>query len=177
MTILDSGRLWIRALTADQLHAALADPACLARELDCSIVPDLVSERARGAIGIKLGRMSQAAEQQHHWYTYWLLLHKEEKAGIGLAGFKGAPDLEQEAEIGYGIAPSYEGRGYMTEAVSALVGWAFLQPGCRAVTAETLKQNLPSQRVLAKTGFQVVRETDQELYWRIEKSGEPGVRG
>jgi len=169
MTVLDTGRLWIRALTKDQLRHAVSDQGRLARELDCCLAPELVSERARGAIGVKIGKMSHSPDGHHPWFTYWLLLEKIEKVGIGFAGFKGPPDQDLQVEIGYGIAPSYQGFGYMTEAVLGLVDWALLQPGCRAVTAETLKLNLPSQRVLVKTGFHIVRETDQEIFWRLER--------
>ena len=62
----------------------------------------------------------------------------------------------------------------MTEAVTGLVGWAFSQPGCRVVTAETLRENLPSQRVLVKAGFEIVRETGEALYWQIHKHPEIG---
>ncbi len=56
-------------------------------------------------------------------------------------------------EIGYGTYPGYEGRGYMTEAVTALTRWALAQPGVSRAEAETDPGNAASQRVLAKAGY------------------------
>ena len=170
--LIETGRLWVRALTVDQLHRALTDLNSLSADLNCRFAPELISDRSRGAIGVKIGKMSQSPEGDHPWYTYWLLLKKGENMGIGLVGFKGPPDQDQQVEVGYGIAPSYQGSGYMTEAVTGLVRWAFSQPGCRVVTAETLRENLPSQRVLVKAGFEIVRETAEALHWQIRKHPE-----
>ena len=172
--LIDTARLWVRALTVDHLRRALTDVNALSPELNCRFAPGLISDRSRGAIGIKIGKMAQSPEGDHPWYTYWLLLQKRENIGIGLAGFKGPPDQDQQVEVGYGIASAYQGNGYMTEAVMGLVQWAFSQPGCRVVTAETLRENLPSQRVLVKAGFEIVRETGEALYWQILKNPEVG---
>jgi RimJ/RimL family protein N-acetyltransferase len=96
-----------------------------------------------------------------------MLILKDELFGIGLAGFKGAPTTGGEAEIGYGISPNYQNRGLMTEAVGGLLTWAAQQPGCRSVTAETLKNNPASQRVLIKNGFTIMRESETAYYWKI----------
>jgi len=56
-------------------------------------------------------------------------------------------------EIGYGINPGYEGKGLMTEAVTAVVNWAAEQPGVLSIEAETEPNNIASQRVLEKAGF------------------------
>ena len=80
-------------------------PECLSPELNCRFAPGLISDRSRGAIGVKIGKMGQSPEGDHPWYTYWLLLEKRENIGIGLVGFKGPPDQDQQVEVGYGIAP------------------------------------------------------------------------
>jgi GNAT superfamily N-acetyltransferase len=129
----------------------------------------VLSEAALRAIAVKVVKMRDLPAAMHLWFTYWLLAFPEERLGIGMAGFKGAPNARGEAEIGYGIAPAYQNRGYMTEAVQALVGWAFEQPRCQAVVAQTLKSNLPSRRVLMKAGFTPQRYTDKEIFWKISR--------
>ena len=47
---------------------------------------------------------------------------------VGQMGFKGPPDAGGRVEIGYGVNPSFEGRGYATEGVEALVSWAAEHP-------------------------------------------------
>ncbi len=63
----------------------------------------------------------------------------------------------------------YRNYGYMTEAVRALVDWAFERDNCSRVTAETLPDNFASQRVLQKAGLTLDRSADTMLYWKIDK--------
>ena len=111
--------------------------------------------------------MTRAPLKDHLWFTYWLLTL--EGCGVGLAGFKGAPDERGEVEIGYGLAPEYEGKGYMTEAVRALITWAFAQTNCAVIAPQVLRSNLASQRVLEKVGMKIYKETEGESFWRLEK--------
>lgn len=61
-----------------------------------------------------------------------------------------------------GIQPLYEGKGYTTEAVNALVHWAVSQPSVTRVEAETEPENIASQKVLANVGFVPNGEIGQE---------------
>ena len=56
-------------------------------------------------------------------------------------------------EIGYHVAKAYTGNGYATEAVKAVLEWAFSHPKVTAVEAETYPDNTASKRVLEKCGF------------------------
>ena len=47
----------------------------------------------------------------------------------------GGPDATGTVEIGYSVLEEYQRRGYASEAVEALVAWAFLRPGVRRVAA------------------------------------------
>ncbi len=85
---------------------------------------------------------------------------------VGGIGFKSTPNERGEVEIGYGICHSFQGRGVATEAVIALCDFA--QHGARVVLAETDRENVASQRVLEKSGFQSVGETDGLLRWRMD---------
>lgn len=86
---------------------------------------------------------------------------------IGTIGFFGPPDEQGEVTIGYGLVPGARGFGYATEAVGRLVEFCRSQAGVRAVLADTATDNVASQRVLAKTGFEFVRETDEARYYRL----------
>lgn len=76
---------------------------------------------------------------------------------IGDIGFHGGPDQDGVVEIGYGLAPSRRGQGFMTEALRALVTWAMRDPQVEVVMATTDDDNRASQRVLRAAGF---TETD-----------------
>ncbi|QHJ69604.1 GNAT family N-acetyltransferase [Planococcus halotolerans] len=86
---------------------------------------------------------------------------------IGDLGFKGAPDNKGAVEIGYGLLEEYRGKGYATEAVAALVDWAWKQNGIHKVKAETLVDNQESIRVLEKLGMRKVAESEEMVYWEI----------
>lgn len=81
-------------------------------------------------------------------------LYLKDHAGT-FAGVCSCERRESDApELGYWLGEPYWGRGYMSEAVEAVVAQAFtvagharLLPGCRL-------QNLASRRVLEKAGFE-----------------------
>jgi len=169
MVEIHTPRLRLLALTLEQLMQYLHSPHNLETELGFAIAPIYPAGPVQRAIKIKITKMAQAAESDHLWYTYWLIVPRLAPYGAGLIGFKGIPNLLGEAEIGYGIDETYQGKGYMTEAARLLVEWAFQSGRCQAVTAETRQDNLPSQRVLQKIGMRRYGEQDEMLLWRIDK--------
>ena len=88
---------------------------------------------------------------QWDWYAIWMI---ELKAGthIGELCFKGL-SANGIAEIGYGISEAYQNKGYATEAVRAILEWAFSHPEVIAIEAETESENAVSISVLKKCGF------------------------
>ncbi len=98
------------------------------------------------------------------------IIDKATLVAVGQMGFKGLPDEQGQIELGYGINPSYQNRGYATEMARALVAWASTQPAVTTITAESLVDNAASIRVLEKVGFERVGERlDEEgllLLWR-----------
>lgn len=72
------------------------------------------------------------------------------------------PAKDRAVEMGYGILPSYEGNGYMTEAVQGMIRWAFAQQDVDFVEAETDPDNRASQRILEKCGFVPNGKTGEE---------------
>lgn len=94
---------------------------------------------------------SLAHQDSWNWYAAWIIELKNGKY-IGDLCFKGLND-DGSVEIGYGIIDDYQGKGYATEAVEAVVEWALKQSGVQQVEAETEQENKKSQRVLEKCGF------------------------
>jgi len=79
--------------------------------------------------------------------------------GIGLFW----PPTDGSVEFGYGIVPSRRCRGYVTEAVRALVADTLTLHGVTRVMATVDPANVPSVRVLEKAGLlrDCVVETDE----------------
>jgi ribosomal-protein-alanine N-acetyltransferase len=59
----------------------------------------------------------------------------------------------QSGTIGYWVDARRNGRGLATDAVAEIVAYAFGELGLHRVEAATLVDNVPSQRVLEKNGF------------------------
>jgi [ribosomal protein S5]-alanine N-acetyltransferase len=64
------------------------------------------------------------------------------------------------AELGYRVAQHVAGRGVATAAVQELCRLAAAKYGLRTLRAATARQNVASQRVLAKAGFVVAGPAD-----------------
>jgi ribosomal-protein-alanine N-acetyltransferase len=161
-------RLLIVPLTLTQLQLCTTDLPALEAELGLSISRDVFTDVVWGAIHKKIEKMTGMPEAHHSWQTYWLVVVNENNFGAGLAGFKGYPDKRGSSEIGYGIDPAYQNKGYMTEAVKALVDWALLHPFCRRVTATTV-QNPASRRLLEKLGARLVAEDGTATFWEFRQ--------
>jgi RimJ/RimL family protein N-acetyltransferase len=161
-------RLQIIPLELHQLEWVLQDIEALERSLNITMMRLLITDPVRRAVGMKITKMQQADVSQHPWLTYWLIMIEEENVGAGMLGFKGFPDENGSTEIGYGIDPAYQGKGYMGEAVQALIDWAFTHPFCKVITA-TEVENPASKRLLERLGAQLVSASDHSTSWEIRK--------
>jgi RimJ/RimL family protein N-acetyltransferase len=61
-----------------------------------------------------------------------------------------------DPEVGWGVDPSWWGRGVATEAGAASVAWALGELGFTRVVSITTEENAPSRRVMAKLGFRLL---------------------
>lgn len=85
---------------------------------------------------------------------------------IGDLGWKGGPDADGVAEIGYGLAAPWRGQGYGTEAVGGFSDWALGPGGAAALIAEVLTDNRASRRVLERVGFALDRVERTAVWYR-----------
>ena len=102
------------------------------------------------------------------WYAPWKMTLKKDDTYIGTLGFKG-PVKDNAVEIGYGILPDQEGKGYTTEAVQAMTQWAFDNADVVFIEAETVPENRAAQRILEKCGFVPDGEGQEGLCFVLEK--------
>ena len=93
----------------------------------------------------------------------WVIADKITNQPLGTCGYyRGFKN--HTGEIGYVMRPMARGRGFMTEAVSALVRFGFRQLKLQQVVAYTNTHNLASIQVLHRAGFlQVPGEEEQYL--------------
>lgn len=67
------------------------------------------------------------------------------------------PESETQYTVGYNINRAYWGKGYATEAASAMIRWAHDTLGIQEFTAQHATANTASGNVLRKCGFQFDR--------------------
>jgi [ribosomal protein S5]-alanine N-acetyltransferase len=88
------------------------------------------------------------------------MIERESKVAVGQMGCKGPPNVSGEVEIGYGVNPAFQGRGFATELVTAFTVWLLERKSVTCVRAETVTDNRASMRVLEKSGFARVGTRD-----------------
>ena len=113
------------------------------------------------------------AKESDPWQFGFAAIHKIDHVLIGMCGFPGPPDANGIAEIAYGIAPNYQGKGYATELAAALIEFASNDPRVKGIWAHTRAERNASTCVLKKCGFTKTAETiDPENnlpIWRWER--------
>ena len=151
-------RLRLVPATAALARAELGPPHVFAQLLGATVPenwpPELVADVLQ-----HFADELQADPWRAGWLSwYWILRGKavEKSVLIGSGGFKGRPQPDGTVEVGYSVLPQYQRRGYATEALGALVSWAFAHGGVARVVADALVENRASIRALEKSGFRRV---------------------
>ncbi len=152
LRLIQSPRLNLIAATIPLIEKDIEGREFLAAGLDVSVPeswpPDLYGPRA---MHFALTQLGDATEQG---WSFWYLVTREVPGELaGICGFKGWPDESGSVEIGYSILGCYQRRGFASEAVQRLTGWAFSHHNVNEVCAETLPHLAQSIRVLEKNGF------------------------
>jgi RimJ/RimL family protein N-acetyltransferase len=107
-----------------------------------------------------------AADQRECGYDgSWIIVNDGEL--VGLCGHH-APPANGIVEIGYNVAPARERRGYASRAIGLLVEDAIERDDIETIVAHTAIDNIASQRVLERNGFERAGEAVPD--------GEPVIR-
>ena len=107
-------------------------------------------------------------------YSNYSLINKKNGAKIGICGLYDREGLDG-IDIGFGILPEYEGIGYAFESSSRIIKAGFEELEISEIKAITNKENIPSQSLLVKLGFNLKgtimlpNENEELLLWKIEK--------
>ena len=120
------------------------------------MVPEFESLEQMEDLAKKLIVFSQEEDSKHLEYGIYFdgkIIGFVNDCGIG----------DEEIEIGYLIHPDYQGHGYATEAVRAII-CELREMGFRKVTAGYFAENTASRRVMEKCGMQQTAVTDEVEY-------------
>jgi ribosomal-protein-alanine N-acetyltransferase len=98
-------------------------------------------------------------------WLIWGIVDNESSKLIGTISLWNFHDDPLSCELGYGILPSYQRRGLMSEAIQKIVQYAFNTMPIRYISAFTEEKNIPSIELLKKCGFRYV-DTIEEIGYK-----------
>ena len=98
----------------------------------------------------------------------WGVCLKNSDKIIGFMGFYRVQPESYRTEIGYMILPEYDGKGYVSEAVTTMLNYAFNTVGFHSVEAVIDPNNFGSARVLEKNGFRKEAHFIENFFWNNE---------
>jgi RimJ/RimL family protein N-acetyltransferase len=179
-------RLDLVSMSAAFLAASLAgDRAAAERELGAAVPDEWLAEAPIMQIFLRKLAEGQAAAP---WLARAAVL-RGAGAMIGHCGFHGPPGatyLEPYApggaEMGYTIFAAHRRRGYATEAVRGLMGWAAAR-GVPTFVLSISPENTPSQAIARRLGFRLVgshmdpEDGLEEIFARPPLEAEPAAEG
>lgn len=104
---------------------------------------------------VREGTIGMAARAEAEWHqkttlSFAILLDGQV---IGVVALKTFRPFQGSAEIGYHLRSDLKGRGYMTEAVRAVVRYGFEEEGLHRIELHAAVGNRGSIRVAEKVGF------------------------
>jgi ribosomal-protein-alanine N-acetyltransferase len=162
-------RIRVVPATVEHLQALADGPDAFQERFGWQVEPGYLGDEFAAAIPHSIEAITTGGIPPE-WFSH-LFVHVADQKVMGLGGFKGAPEAGV-IEIGYGVAPSYEGQGYATEAARLLLAKA-QAAGCTTATAHTLAEPNASTAILTKLGFEQTGEAEDPAagtIWRWERS-------
>lgn len=172
---LTTERLIVRDFRADDLDAV---HAILDREID--LEPHRSREARRRWLEWSMLGYEQFAALDQPPYGDRAVTLRDTGALIGAVGLvpmlhplsemlegRSSDEARWLPEVGlyYALSPSHHGRGYATEAASALVRFAFERLNLSRIVANTTFDNLASQAVMRKLGMTLHHNRVGEPHW------------
>jgi ribosomal-protein-alanine N-acetyltransferase len=98
----------------------------------------------------------------------WAVTEKGTDKCIGIMGFYRTQPEHHRTELGYMITPEHWGKGYVTEAVTVLLDFAFNSLQFHSIEAVIDSRHIASERVLQKVGFVKEAHFKENFYYNNE---------
>lgn len=83
----------------------------------------------------------------------WMIFHNDTKQTIGSICYWNFNFEDNSAEIGYELAPEFQGKGFMQEALSKVIDFGFNQLNLQTIEAYVIENNKASIKSLVKYNF------------------------
>lgn len=143
-TVLETDRLILRKITANDA-CDMYEYACRPETSKYLLWSPHTSVSATKNV-IEAMKNDYAAER----FFDFAIIFKENSKMIGTVGFTSYDEKNQCAEAGYVISPDYWYKGIASEALAAILNFAFCELGINRVEARYMVENINSRRVMEK---------------------------
>ena len=166
--MIDTQRLKLIPLTYGQLVKYMLTDQSLEAELQLNPTTRSISHELKEALEETILPNVADSSKNYLFSTLWTVILKTENSMVGDLCFVGEPNQLGEVEIGYGTYEDFRKKGFMTEAVGGIIGWATTQQNIKTIVASTDKDNPASAGVLQKNNFKLSGETEALFNWKLD---------
>ncbi len=160
-----------------QKNTVLETPRLILRRLEVSDAQDMYEYACRPETSkylmweahpyysytVELLRFFQREYKEGRYFDF-AVVYKENSKMIGTAGFTSYDEKNSVAEAGYVLNPDYHGRGLGTEALGAILNFAFCELNVNRVECRYMLGNDASLKVMKKCGMQKEGVLRSRLY-------------
>ena len=92
---------------------------------------------------------------ENNTFYRWAIALKTDNAVIGSVGFEIHSERDSVADVSYGLCKRFWNQGIMSEALTAVIDYAFREVGVNRIEAFHAAANPASGRVMQKTGMKL----------------------
>lgn len=144
---IETGRLALRKLTVEDTGS------CCANWASDALVYRFISDTPKTAAEMR--RYLESVEEAYsaEEIYYWGIVERSSGTVIGEIFVDDISRSNEWCEVDYKIGPAFWGKGYVTEALSAVMDYLLHQAGFHRVQAKCRSDNPASERVMQKSGM------------------------
>jgi len=153
--VLETKRLRLRAIEktdADDLYAMRKDPR------DSEFTDSLPDQTMDETIQY-IDKMNQGVKTDR--WIIWAIVQKDNALVIGSISLWNLDPIHKSGELGFGIHPDYQGKGFMKEALHAVLDYGFKKMRLLTIEAYTEVQNERANALLKKCEFQLANQVTE----------------
>jgi RimJ/RimL family protein N-acetyltransferase len=88
---------------------------------------------------------------------------KQNMVIVGSAGFHNLPDENGMIEIGFGVDPAFQNKGFGKQILHGMWGWVVKEPGVKTLRYTVSPSNLISKQIIQKLEFKLVGEQMDDI--------------
>lgn len=143
----ETDRLILRKMTPDDVEAVFAYASDPEVTRYVSWETHLSIEDSRAFLDLATSKYRSGGEPD------WGIVYKGDHRLVGTCGIVSWEPYHARAELGYALSRDYWGRGFMAEAVRAMISFGFNKMNLNRIEARCIAENVASARVMEKAGM------------------------